>query len=298
MKKWYNHHCPMNNKLENAWRSHERKWKNNFYVYAVISRRSHGISVGINLNPDKICNFNCVYCQVDRSRTADVRTIDLQKLDEELELILKSERSGLLYRDAPFDVLSTEERGIRDIAFSGNGEPTASPHFAKAVALAVRAKLKFQLNSTRLILLTNATCLDKPSVRAALDELDRNNGEIWAKLDAGTEKHFRLINRSHVPLQRILENILDAARVRPLVIQSLWFRNLGAAPDPREIESYCRRLNDLLAAGGKLKNIQLYTIARHPAESSASMLSNGELDHIAGIVRGSVPVPVEISYGV
>jgi wyosine [tRNA(Phe)-imidazoG37] synthetase (radical SAM superfamily) len=285
-------------KLENAWRSHERKWKDNFYVYAVISRRSRGISIGINLNPDKICNFNCVYCQVDRSRTSNVRKIDLQKLDEELELILKSERSGLLYRDAPFDVLSTEERGIRDIAFSGNGEPTASPHFAKAVDLAVRARLKFQLNSTRLILLTNATSLDKPSVRAALEELDRNNGEIWAKLDAGTEKHFRLVNRSHVPLQRILENVLDAARVRPLVIQSLWFRNLGTAPDPQEIESYCRRLNDLLAGGGKLKKIQLYTIARHPAESSASMLSDAELDHIAGIVRDSVPVPVEVFYGI
>ena len=287
------------NKLENAWRSHERKWKDNLFVYAVISRRSRGISVGINLNPDKICNFDCIYCQVARSRTPEVRQVDLEKVDEELGLILEAECSGLLYEDTPFDVLSAEERGVRDIAFSGNGEPTASPHFAAAVSLAARARLKFQLNSTKLILLTNATCLDKPSVRTALAELDQNNGEIWAKLDAGTEKHFRLVNRSHVvPLRRILDNMLDAARMRPLVIQSLWFRSLDVAPPSEEIESYCERLNDLLEQGGKLKSIQLYTIARHPSECSASPLSNAELDCIAGIVRIRVPVPVELFYGV
>jgi wyosine [tRNA(Phe)-imidazoG37] synthetase (radical SAM superfamily) len=285
-------------KLENAWRSHERKWKDNLYVYAVISRRSRGISVGINLNPDQICNFDCIYCQVDRRQMPDVRKIDLERLDEELRLILEAERSGLLYEDVPFNVLSAEERGVRDIAFSGNGEPTASPHFAEAVNSAVRARLKFQLNSAKLILLTNGTCLDKPSVRAAIAELDQNNGEIWAKLDAGTEEYFRFVNRPHVPLQRILDNMLDAACVRPLVIQSLWFRNFGVAPHSAEIESYCERLNGLLDQGGRLKGIQLYTIARNPAESSVSPLSNAELDQIAEIVRVRVPVPVEIYYGV
>jgi wyosine [tRNA(Phe)-imidazoG37] synthetase (radical SAM superfamily) len=284
------------NKFENAWRSHERKWKDNLYVYAVISRRSRGISVGINLNPDKICNFDCIYCQVDRRQTPGVRKVDLERLDEELELILEAERSGLLYVDAPFNVLSPEERGVRDIAFSGNGEPTASPNFAEAVDSAVRARLKFHLNSTKLILFTNATCLDKPSIRVALAELDQNNGEIWAKLDAGTEKHFRLVNRSHTALQRILDNLLDAARVRPLIIQSLWFRNLGAAPHSEEIESYCKRLNSLLDQGGRLKGIQLYTIARNPAETSASPLSNAELDQIAELVRIRVHVPVDIFY--
>jgi wyosine [tRNA(Phe)-imidazoG37] synthetase (radical SAM superfamily) len=284
------------NKFENAWRSHERKWKDNLYVYAVLSRRSRGISVGINLNPDKVCTFDCVYCQVDRRQPPEVSEVDPEKLDEELALILEAERSGLLYEDAPFNILSAEERGVRDIAFSGNGEPTASPHFAKAVDLAVRARLKFQLNSTKLILITNATCLDRPSVRAAIAELDQNNGEIWAKLDAGTEEHFRFVNRPHVPLQRILDNLLDAARVRPLVIQSLWFRTLGAAPHSDEIEVYCKRVNSLLAQGGKLKGIQLYTIARNPSESFVSSLSNAELDQIAKTVRIRVPVPVEIYY--
>ena len=35
--------------------------------YPVVSRRSKGISIGVNLNPDRVCNFDCIYCQVDRT---------------------------------------------------------------------------------------------------------------------------------------------------------------------------------------------------------------------------------------
>ena len=54
----------------------------------------------------------------------------------------------------------------------------------------------------------------------------------------------------------------------------------------------------ILAAGGCLKALQLYTIARLPAEASASPLADAELDAIAEVVKGRVPVPVEVYYGV
>ena len=31
------------------------------FVYTVISPRARGLSVGVNMNPDKRCNFDCVY---------------------------------------------------------------------------------------------------------------------------------------------------------------------------------------------------------------------------------------------
>ena len=43
--------------------------------------------------------------------------------------------------------------------------------------------------------------------------------------------------------KKILENILDAARIRPLVIQSLWFRMQAHSPPMDEIEAYCDCLN-------------------------------------------------------
>ena len=282
--------------MAEAWRRHERRWKGNWYVYAVVSRRSRGISIGINLNPDKGCNFNCIYCQVNRNIAPEIRRVDLQKLSDELDLILSAEKDGSLYEDERLQLLTEAERGVRDIAFSGDGEPTTFPRFGEAVRIAVDARRGFDLNSTKLVLITDAAYLNKPAIRAALEMLDENNGEIWAKLDAGTEGYFRRVNRPNVSLKRIMENILDAARVRPIVIQSLWFRIQSSAPPFEEIEAYCNQLNALLAAGGQLKNLQLYTIARDPSDSAASPLSPEELDQIAAAVRTRVCAPVDVFY--
>jgi wyosine [tRNA(Phe)-imidazoG37] synthetase (radical SAM superfamily) len=282
--------------MGNAWRHHERRWKNNRYVYAVVSRRSRGISIGLNLNPGKLCNFDCVYCQVNRNLPAAVHKVHLATLSEELDRILQAEKDGSLYEDLPFNALAPAERGVRDIAFSGDGEPTAFRRFEDAVRIAAAARMRFGLHSAKLVLLTNGTYLDKPSVQTALTVLDENNGEIWAKLDAGTEEYFRAVNRTQVPLARILKNILGAARVRTLAIQTLWFRMHDAAPPDDEIEAYCKCLNDLISAGGRFTKIQIHTIARTPAETYASPLSNDELNRVASIVKSRITVPVEVFY--
>jgi wyosine [tRNA(Phe)-imidazoG37] synthetase (radical SAM superfamily) len=279
-----------------AWRYHGRQWKDHRYVYAVISRRSRGISIGLNLNPNKICNFDCVYCQVNRKLPAAVQRVNLKRLAEELDTILQAEKSGFLYEEAPFSVLMPHERGVRDIAFSGDGEPTTFRRFAEAVGIAADARRRFGLDSAKLVLLTNAAFLDRPAVQAGLVVLHKNNGEIWAKLDSGTEDYFHTANRAHASLDQILDNILRAARNRPLVIQSLWFRIHKAPPPEEELEAYCGRLNRLISAGGQIKKIQLHTIARDPAEAYVSPLSNDELDKIATKVKALVAVPAEVFY--
>ena len=284
--------------LSDAYRRHERRWADNRYVYAVVSRRSGGVSVGINLNPDKACNFDCIYCQVDRTVTSAVRKVDLARLAAELDLVLEAERDGTLYASAPFDALQSGRRGVRDIAFSGDGEPTTYPRLAEAFAIAAAARRRFALESTKIVLITDAAYLAKPKVREALALLDRNNGEIWAKLDAGTEAFFQVVDRPNVTLQVVSDNILDAARVRPVVIQSLFFRVDGAPPADAEIDAYCDRLNGILAAGGRLKALQIYTIARSPAEPSAAPMADAELDALAARVRARVAAPVEVYYGV
>ena len=107
--------------------------------------------------------------------------------------------------------------------------------------------------------------LHRPHVREALATLDASNGEIWAKLDAGTEAYYRTIDRTKIPLKRVLANILDAARARPVVIQSLLLCLNGQGPSELEVEAYCRRLGEIVAAGGQIARVQLYTVARTPA---------------------------------
>src|SRR5437588_4879787 len=89
-----------------AFTMHGRVWQNNRYVYPVVSRRSKGISIGVNLNPDKVCNFDCIYCCVDRSVPMPpwaTRDVNLDILRAELTHMLDLARSGALYQFDPFD---------------------------------------------------------------------------------------------------------------------------------------------------------------------------------------------------
>src|SRR3990172_3508038 len=65
--------------------AHPRTFRANHYVYPVLSRRSGGISIGINLNLDKVCNFHCVYCQVDRATAAEKEFVGIERLTSELD---------------------------------------------------------------------------------------------------------------------------------------------------------------------------------------------------------------------
>ncbi len=284
--------------LRQAYQRHERRWADNLYVYAVVSRRSHGVSVGINLNPGKECNFDCIYCQVDRSVPPHQRKVDLARVALELDAVLQAEADGSLYAAPPFSALAPEARGVRDIAFSGDGEPTTYPHLKEAFEVAASARARFGLGSAKTVLLTDAAYLAKPSVREALTVLDAANGEIWAKLDAGSDEYFRRIDRPNVSLTRVLESIRDAARVRSVVIQSLFMRVNGEAMADAEIEAYCDRLNWLLIEGGQIKAVQIHTVARKPADPSVTPLPDDELDRLSDVVRVRVPVPVETYYGI
>jgi wyosine [tRNA(Phe)-imidazoG37] synthetase (radical SAM superfamily) len=271
-------------------------WQRNGYVYPVISRRGGGLSVGVNLNPDKACNFDCVYCQVDRTAPPAFRKVDLQVLTEELEHMVRLVRDGRLWTEVQFGHVPSEYRRFNDIAFSGDGEPTACPQFRQAVQIAADIRRRHGLDGVKLILITDSAYLTRPAVREGLAILDANNGEIWAKLDAGTEEYYRLINRPNVPLAAILDNITQTARERPVVIQSLWMRVRGERPPDSEVDAFAGRLGDLLAAGGRLKLIQMHTIARRTTEDWVSPLDDATLAQLADRVRAAVPVPV-VTFG-
>jgi wyosine [tRNA(Phe)-imidazoG37] synthetase (radical SAM superfamily) len=274
---------------------HRRELEQNRYVYAVFSRRSGGVSIGINLNPDKVCNFDCIYCQVDRTTPGKYRRVDLRILEQELQELLAKAKSGRLFEHPPFSGIPGPLREVRDIAFSGDGEPTTYPRFKEVVELAIRAKEEAGLGHLKIVIITNATMFHRPKVKDTLSLLDRHNGEIWAKLDAGTEEYYRLVDVTTISLQRVLDNILEAARLRPIVVQSLFMRVRGAPPDEKEIAAYCDRLREIVAKGGKINLVQVYTVARPPAQPYVTPLSNEEVDAIAEQVR-KIPLPVAPFY--
>ena len=283
-----------------AIRDHRRQWRDCLYVYPVLSRRAKGLSIGININPDKRCNFACLYCQVDRHVPRNLDNVDLDTVAAELELALAEAAGGRIWLEPPFAQVPAAMRRINDVAFSGDGEPTAKPDFDRAVKVAADAKAAAHLADVKIVVITNSTCLDSPQMARALPTLDANNGEIWAKLDAGTQERFEAVNRPHPArrLEDIVGGITAVARGRAVVIQTLFFRIDGRGPGQADLAAYTARLREIIGGGGRIRLVQVHTIARSPLSPSASMLPDDELDALADAVRQAVPrVPVEAYYG-
>ena len=113
----------------------------------------------------------------------------------------------------------------------------------------------------------------------------------------GPRRITATIDRTKIPFDRILTNIRDAARVRPMVIQSLFMTVDGQGPDQAEVDAYCRRLGEILAAGGRIASVQVYTVARPPAEENVGPLPAAELDRIGLLVARRLGIPVDVFPG-
>ena len=275
-----------------AFAAHDRTWSNHRYVYAVVSRRSGGISIGVNLNPNKVCNFDCIYCSVDRRIPAlpgSDSPVDPALVQTELERMLTLFQSGEIFRLEPFAGIAPELRRLNDVAFSGDGEPTTCPQFPRCCRIAAGVLQRAGMAHVKIVVITNATMFHRPGVREALAFLDARQGEIWAKLDAGTPEYYRMVDRTGISLEKVLANILWCARQRPTVIQTLLLRVRGEPPPESEITAYIRRLGDILREGGRIKLVQLYTVARRPAEAYAAALAPEQLLAVAARLRDELP---------
>lgn len=268
---------------------HRRDLGANRYVYAVASRRARGLSIGINLNPDKVCNFDCPYCQVDRTVPGAPPDVDLVVLASELDDLLARVEDGSLWRTPPFDTVAPVLRRVADIAFAGDGEPTTPASFPGAVAAVRKVRDRRGLQRVPIRLLTNATMLHRDRVRAGLSGVD----EVWCKLDAGTPERFALVDGTQFPFPRVLSNLKQLARERPIVLQSMFFALDGAPPSEAELDAWRDRIAEILAAGGRVDQVQVYTVARKPANPQVSALPREALDAIAARVR-ALGVPAEI----
>lgn len=258
------------------------------YVYAVISRRVGGVSLGINLNPDKICNFDCPYCQIDRSVPPTRTDVDPARVVAEVaDLAGRIRRGEIFSRSGPRAQAGAE---LRDVAFAGDGEPTTCRAFPEVVRGVVALRGGALPADCHITLITNASMLHRKSVQEALDFMCQHGGRIWAKLDAGTEAFFRRVNRTDVPYERILRNLLLTGQRHPITIQTMvhaFDEDGGAGPPEAEILALRDRLSELRAGGAHIEQVQVYTLARRPAEAGLAPLSAEALQAIAATLRAA-----------
>lgn len=253
------------------------------YVYPVVSRRAGGVSVGINLNPNNACNWRCLYCQVPDLVRGSAPAIDLTRLEGELRGFLADLVHGdYLQRHAP-----PEARVIRDVAFSGNGEPTTAREFPQVVGRVVALMAEFGLlPEVKLRLITNGSMVDRAAVQEGLRAIAQAGGEVWFKVDAGTAAAIARINGVDTRPETVARRLALSARLCPTWVQTCLFRLDGQGPAEADVAAY---LNLLERAGtANLQGVLLYGLARPSMQPEAARLSplpEAELEAIGARIR-------------
>jgi wyosine [tRNA(Phe)-imidazoG37] synthetase (radical SAM superfamily) len=270
-----------------------RDFLDNRFVYAVVSARARGLSVGVNMNPDKECNFNCVYCEVHRNEAPREHKLNTDILAAELKKTLSFVLSGRLRERPWYRALPDEMLQLRHVALSGDGEPTFAPHFVEAMEAVVHVRAMGGFPFFKIVLITNATGLDLPQVQQGLRFFTKSD-EIWAKLDGGTQAYLNKVDRPNVPLEKILANILHLSRQRPIVIQSLFPAINGEEPPLEEVEQYAQRLKELRNNGAQISLVQIYSATRPTPNSGCGHLPLKTLSRIAQTVRQVAGLKAEV----
>jgi len=277
--------------------TNHREREKGVIVYPVYSRRSQGLSIGINLFPDKKnCSFDCPYCEVfPFSSKAE---FSLEQLGDDLRSAISGARK--------------QNTLIKDVCFSGNGEPTLSPAFPDALKLAedIRAKMA---PSAQLVIITNGAGLLQPQIFSLLKEYAiLPTTDIWLKVDAGTEDWYNKINRCAIPYEKLIARIKKFVFCAAVTIQTMLCAINGEQPSEAEKQAWESLICELAVNTDKSANgvgdtintnvrkVQLYGKARSaPEDPLASQLTADYLEERAALLRNSfakkgISIPVEV----
>lgn len=240
-------------------------------IFGPVRSRRLGLSLGINLLPvdSKLCNFNCIYCECGWTGTKGNKTTrfhsrdDVRKRLEEVLIQLKEEK---VYPDV--------------ITFAGNGEPTMHPEFMKIIDDTIKLRNVY-LPMAKVVVLTNASMLDRKSVVDALKKADLR----ILKLDAGTEELFQKINQPHS--KKSLNWVVDHLQYFKgnLIVQSMFLKGMcnGEFIDnttETNINAWLTLIERI-----KPKQVMVYSIDRATAEKGLEKIPKEFLNELAIRVR-------------
>jgi len=162
-------------------------------IYGPVPSWRFGRSLGIDVTtPPKKCTFDCLYCQLGRTK------IHVSKP----EMIKEPLASANKVTTDLEDVLKRIDLNTVDIVtFSGTGEPTLNLRLGE-----IADEVKVRIGKLPTAILTNSSLFYRNDVRRNLSGFEM----VVAKLDAGDDETFRLINRpsdKRLDIETIVESI-------------------------------------------------------------------------------------------
>jgi wyosine [tRNA(Phe)-imidazoG37] synthetase (radical SAM superfamily) len=241
-----------------------RSWQ---YIYLVWSRRAQGLSIGINLHPNHCCNWHCLYCQVPGLQRGPSPAIDSPQLIQELKDCL----DWLTQHCAPLSLNAC----VQDIAFAGDGEPTTSPQFAEILQrlAQVLQQRRPEDRPAYVRLITNGSQLQHAHVQDALQLLNKMGGEVWFKLDGGTDTEMLAINDAHLPLVLHLQRLQTCCKLCTTWVQTAVVSRIkeGKLVTTPSLRGYIKTLK---TAKENINGILLYGIARPSQQETNGCLQD------------------------
>lgn len=215
-------------------------------IYGPVESRRFGISLGVNpLGNEKICSFDCRYCDLGPTEI----TMSKARKDHvypSIDDIVTALKASLKKRSAD----------ISTITVSGNGEPTLYPEFDQLVA-ALKAVRNDMVPKAKLAILSNGAHLDSRKVIQGLNELDIRS----IKLDAGNDRLMKALN---APLVRrnLLQIVAGLRKLKDCTIQSMFVKGAIDNTLASDIEDWMEMIGMI-----KPMAIHIYTVTRPPVDS-------------------------------
>ena len=166
------------------------------YIYGPVESWRMGKSLGIDplSDKDKICNLNCIYCQLGKTHTLTNERKEYVTPDAIVDEIMQ------FFNGADYEDPSIIEN-IDYLTFSGRGEPTLARNLGEMIR-AIR-----KIRQEEIAVITNSTLMHLSAVQEDLSFSDL----VVAKLDACDELSFKQLDQAMpgVSFEKTLEGIKD-----------------------------------------------------------------------------------------
>ena len=256
---------------------HSRELSGLKYIYSVISRRAGGLSIGVNLNINNACNWQCIYCEIPNLTRGSPPPIELDVLEDELRFFLHE----IIHGDYMEKNVAIEDRHLKDIAFSGNGEPTSAEEFPQVILIVKKILEEFNLlHKIKIRLITNGSLMHKESVLEGIQVLANMNGEVWFKVDAALEESTKVINQVNIKPQQAIDRLKRCSEICPTFVQTCIFTIDNKEPNNKEIDAYIKLID---SAKKSIKGVHLYGIARPSMQPEAHRLGRVNINVLENI---------------
>jgi len=226
------------------------------YVFGPILSRRLGKSLGVDVFPGKICNYDCIYCELGRSTKRCPAAGDCLPVETVVEAVKERLR----------EIAQPDH-----VTLYGPGEPTLHNQIGEIIA-GIR-----KISKGPVVLLTNGSLFWMGEVRKAVLAADL----IIPSLDAGGEDTFHAVNRpaGDVTFEKMVEGLVALRRDYrgPIWLEVFLVDGLTTGEDEiRRIRHYV----DLI----RPDRIQLNTVDRRAAEPYVLAVPLQRMTEIAGLL--------------